>query len=116
MKYRIDANLIYDGTNQGNTDRDNFKSKCDTELAKSTVVANIIFNGLQIDSDVVVTGDNLKLTIFYDDTNNGILDYAAFGGDCESEYAKGTVQKITGCYVVRHKCSNDEGLPDISVS
>lgn len=108
MLNKIDIRFTYDGTTQGDSDRDALETACDTELAKATVIPSVTHGVHTETSQVVVDGDLLTLCIFYENSSNGASDQSSFYSSLITEFAKSTVVKTNSASSGnKHRCGHD---------
>lgn len=108
MLNKIDIRFTYDGTSQGNTDRNSLQALCTTEVAKATVVPTVVHGSHTETSAVSVSGNLLTFCIFYENTTNGGNDQAAFFTTLQTEFARSTVVKTNGLSSGnKHRCGHN---------
>lgn len=110
MLKKIQIYFIYDGSGQGNTDRNALESTWNSEITKNTVVPSVAYKDSAAEvSKVTVTGNLLVATVFYSADNDGIADWNSFWSTVSTEYAKSTVVKAntSGSKGNKHDCGHD---------
>lgn len=112
MKQKIEVRFEFDGTTQGNIDRDAFWTAWNAEC-QGDEVCPTVSHGVNTEySEADVNGNIVTAKIFYTDTNPGITAWNAFwNGTIATYWTKETLvktdNKSTGN---KHKCGHD-GTP-----
>lgn len=96
MYYKLKLVLNYDGTTQGNTDRDAFKAICDSEVASDYVYPNVILADSRIfHSYCILANNKITAELYYDSLNLGLDTRNNFYNSALTEKNKTTVLYAT---------------------
>lgn len=108
MLKKITVDFTYDGSPQGDIDRDALETTWNSEITKDTVVPMVSHGANVENSSVQKTGDIITAVVFYIATNAGLADFNSFWSSIQTEFAKSTVVKVD--YVSqgnKHDCYHD---------
>lgn len=111
MLKKIQIYFHYDGTQQGNADRNALQSLWNTEKVKTTVTSQVVQGDVTENSAVTVNGNILIATIFYNNNEAGIADWTSFWNSLVTEYNKSTVIKTNNSSHGQkhdHNCVHDD--------
>lgn len=92
MYNQIKLILKYDGSTQGDIDRDAFKAICDAEVATALVYPDVIISDIKtLHSYSILDADTLQTELYYDESNLGLSNRNNFYDAAITEKAKSTV-------------------------